>query len=192
MRPLAVLAGSVAIVAAVVSVSHADTPAVGAKAPPIELKTLDGKAASLAALTKDGPTVVMVLRGWPGYQCPLCTKQVGAFVTKAGDFAAAGVPVLLIYPGPSQYLEKHAAEFIGEKALPAGFTFAVDPDYAFTNAWGLRWDEPKETAYPSTFVVDRAGVVRYAKVSKTHGDRADAAEVLKAAVAAAATRPASD
>ena len=48
------------------------------------------------------------------------------------------------------------------------------------NPYHLRWDAPNETAYPSTFAVDRGGVVRYALVSKSHGGRAEAEEVLKA------------
>ena len=38
----------------------------------------------------------------------------------------------------------------------------------------------RETAYPSTFVIDRKGKVRYSLVSKNHGGRASAADVLTA------------
>jgi peroxiredoxin len=54
----------------------------------------------------------------------------------------------------------------------------VDPDYTFTNAYGLRWDAPRETAYPSTFVIDRARRVRFAHISHTHGDRVSAQRAL--------------
>jgi alkyl hydroperoxide reductase subunit AhpC len=54
----------------------------------------------------------------------------------------------------------------------------LDPDYTFTLRYGLRWDAPRETAYPSTFVIDRGGVVRFALVSRTHDGRAPAADVL--------------
>ena len=56
----------------------------------------------------------------------------------------------------------------------------LDPGYAFTNLYGLRWDAPKETAYPATFVLDRGGVVRFANVSRSHGGRTPVAEVLSA------------
>ena len=59
-------------------------------------------------------------------------------------------------------------------------TLLLDPDYSFTNAYGLRWDAPRETAYPSTFVIDTDGTVRYAKISKSHGDRAEVSDVIKA------------
>jgi hypothetical protein len=73
-----------------------------------------------------------------------------------------------------------AEEFITGKTLPANFHLWIDPDYSFTNAWHLRWDAPRETAYPSTFVIAPDGKIRFAKISKTHGDRASAEDVLKA------------
>jgi hypothetical protein len=56
----------------------------------------------------------------------------------------------------------------------------VDPDLAFVRSYNLRWDAPRETAYPSTFVIGRSGKVRFATVSRSHGGRAKAADVLKA------------
>jgi len=47
------------------------------------------------------------------------------------------------------------------------------------NAYGLRWDAPNETAYPSTFVLDRKGVVRFANISRSHGDRTKAADIIE-------------
>jgi peroxiredoxin len=87
---------------------------------------------------------------------------------------------VLVYPGPAGGLEGHAEEFARGKALPENFHLVVDPDYTFTNAYDLRWDAPKETAYPSTFVVGADGKVAFAKVSHTHGDRAKLDEVLRA------------
>ena len=58
-------------------------PGIGDKAPEFALNDLDGKSVSLADQLKHGPTVVVVLRGYPGYQCPLCTKQFGELMGKA-------------------------------------------------------------------------------------------------------------
>jgi hypothetical protein len=54
----------------------------------------------------------------------------------------------------------------------------IDPDYKFTNKYGLRWDEPKETAYPTTFLIDHSETVLFRKISHSHGDRTIAADVL--------------
>ncbi len=155
-------------------------PKVGEKAPDFTLDTLDHKPVQLSKQIADGPVVLIVLRGWPGYQCPICSKQVGEFITRADDLKAAKIRLVLVYPGPADRLGDHAQEFISGKNLPAGFSLVIDPDLKFTASYGLRWDAPKETAYPSTFVIDQEGVVRFAKVSKTHGDRASAKEVLAA------------
>lgn len=53
-------------------------PAVGDEAKDFKLKDLAGEAVQLHELTQDGP-VVVVLRGCPGYQCPVCSAQVGKF-----------------------------------------------------------------------------------------------------------------
>ena len=81
--------------------------------------------------------------------------------------------------GPADRLNEHAKEFFKDKELSDVFRLLVDPDFKFTDAYGLRWNAPHETAYPSTFVIDRQNVVRFAKVSKSHGDRASTVEVVK-------------
>ncbi len=86
----------------------------------------------------------------------------------------------MVYPGPAEDLKAHAQEFLQDKQRPKDFLFVIDPDYVFTTAYGLRWDAKSETAYPSTFVIDRAGKVRFAHVSKTHGDRVSATAALAA------------
>ncbi len=155
-------------------------PKVGEKARALSLDTLDGKTVSLTELCKSGPVVVIELRGWVGYQCPLCTRQVGEFIGKAEDLRKAGATVVLVYPGPADRLKDHAADFIDGKGLPDNFRFVTDPGLTFVKEWGLRWDKAGETAYPATFVVDAEGTARFAKVSHSHGDRATVKEVLAA------------
>lgn len=155
-------------------------PKTGESAPDFELERIDGETVRLAKLTKEGPVVVVVLRGFPGYQCPVCSGQVGQLLGAAKKLENAKAQVLLIYPGPADDLRAHAEEFIKGKTLPANFHLLIDPDYSFTEKYALRWEADGETAYPSTFVVDQKGVVRYAKISESHGGRANAADVLKA------------
>jgi len=157
----------------------ATPPQVGEAAPAFTLNTLDGKAVALKDEATKRPVVLVVLRGWPGYQCPLCTKQVHEFVVKAEEFAGKAT-VLMVYPGPAAKLKEHAEAFLKNASWPKDFIFVTDPDYTFTKAYGLRWEAAGETAYPSTFIVDGEGKVRFAKVSKGHGDRSSTGEVLKA------------
>lgn len=157
----------------------ATPPKVGDAAPEFSLNTLDGKAVALKDEVAKKPVVLVVLRGWPGYQCPVCTKQVHSFVEKAGEFSGKAT-VLMVYPGPAAKLKEHAEEFLKDKTWPKEFIFVTDPDYTFTKAYGLRWEAAAETAYPSTFIVDKAGKIRFAKISKSHGGRSNVDEVEKA------------
>jgi peroxiredoxin len=179
MRGLhAFLVATVMLAGAAAAARDADTPKVGEKAPDFTLKQIDGKALRLSTELKSGPVVLIVGRGWVGYQCPFCNRQFGDFLKHAKQIETAGASVVWVYPGPAEDAQKRAEEFAAGKPFPPNFRFVLDPGYTFTVSYGLRWDAPRESAYPSTFVIDRAGVVRYALVSKEHGGRAPAADVL--------------
>jgi thioredoxin-dependent peroxiredoxin len=122
----------------------------------------------------------VILRGWPGYQCPMCDRQVNEFIGSAAAFKAAKARVVFVYPGADDALKAHAEEFrnLKDRQWPDEFLYVLDPDFKMINSYGLRWDEPKETAYPSTFVLGPGNTVRFAKVSRTHGGRSTPAEVL--------------
>lgn len=157
--------------------------AVGNQVPDFQLPSVGGEysgAVQLSKVNAKGPVVVVVLRGFPGYQCPACSAQVGDFVKNAKKFAEKNASVLLVYPGPKSQLNNRAEEFLHGTTLPAPLTFLLDPGYGFTNAYGLRWDAARETAYPTTLVLDKSGKVRFIKISETHGGRTSAAEILKA------------
>ena len=153
-------------------------PKVGAKAPDFRLPDPGGKTVHLTELTKQGSVVLIVLRGFPGYQCPACNAQTGQFFAAAGKLQALNAQVVIVYPGQAAGLADHAREFLSDKSIPDGFHVVLDPDYALTNLYGLRWNAPRETAYPATFVIDDAGTIRFAKISKSHGGRAAVDEVL--------------
>ncbi len=154
-------------------------PKTGDTVADFELASVGGGKVKLSDVAKDGPVVVVVLRGFPGYQCPLCRRQVAQWVNAADDFKKAGARVLMIYPGDVDDLAAKAKQFLGSKKLPDGFQMLLDPGYGFTNSWNLRWDAPKETAYPSTFVIGKDLNVSMARVSDSHGGRTAPATVLR-------------
>lgn len=162
--------------------------AVGDEAPALVLANLEGKEVDLAKIFEKGRTVLVMLRGYPEYQCPICMRQVADFAGRAKAFKEAGVQVVLVYPGDVDNLTQRAQEFLAdrrmrravpESRLPEPLTLLVDRDYRLTNAYGLRWDARRETAYPSTFIVTPEREVTFAKVSKEHGGRTSAQDVLK-------------
>lgn len=149
------------------------TPKVGESAPDFSLSTMAGKSIRLSDATSKGPVVLVLLRGYPGYQCPYCNRQVQEFIRRSADFS--GSQVIFVYPGPMV----RAREFATDKSMPSHFEMALDPDFKFTEMYGLRWNAPDETSYPSTFVIDAKGKVVFAKVSNSHGGRASASEVIE-------------
>lgn len=156
----------------------ATPPKVGDKAPDFTLNTLDHQTVRLSDLTPKGKTVLIVLRGWPGYQCPFCTQQVHDYIKSASEFARSHARVVMVYPGPADGLIAHAKEFVNNKDWPKDFTFVIDPAFSMVDAYGLRWDAPNETSYPSTFILDQKGIVRFAKISHSHSDRTKAADIV--------------
>ncbi len=153
-------------------------PKMGAKAPDFKLMSIDGEKVQLSSMAKESNVVLVVLRGYPGYQCPLCSRQVSELRSKASQLASASAKVLLVYPGPAANLGMKAKEFLNDSSLPEGFTMVLDPDYKFTNAYGLRWNAPNETAYPSTFIIDKTGTIKFAEVSGGHSGRVASDTVL--------------
>ena len=171
--------GALACVVAGLGIAAAQTPAVGAKAPDFTLQTPTGTVVNFAKERAKAPTVLVVLRGFPGYQCPYCVRQVHDFVEHSSDFAARKAHVVLVYPGPPADLTQHAKEFLATQSdLPTNIKLVIDPDYKMTNLYGLRWDAPHETAYPSTFILDTHGTILFEKISHSHGDRTSAEDIL--------------
>lgn len=157
--------------------ASAQIPDVGQQAPEFSLSTLDGQSLSLSSFTRKGTVVLIVLRGYPGYRYPYFTKQVHDFVENADKFRAMGAQVLLVYPGPSADLDQSAREALArQNPLPGNVHLVTDPDYTFTHQYGLGWDAPQQTAYPSMFLIDGKDVVFYRRVG--HGDRTTALEII--------------
>ena len=140
-----------ALISVILTVSflRAASPAVGDRAPDFQLTTVDGHTLRLSDAISKGPVVLLVLRGYPGYECPFCNRQVREFIRDAPKFASAGARIVMVYPGPS-------------------------PDQ-----YGLRWDAPGETAYPSTFLIDRNGTIFFTKIVKAHGGRSTPQELVE-------------
>ena len=182
LKALKHLAMALLFVAGLATAQAALPPQIGDAAPNFTLNTLDGKPVELKQLAASNPVVLVVLRGWPGYQCPICDRQVHDFIASKAGFAEAKAQLIFVYPVPADDLKAHAEEFKSWKGRewPAEFLYVLDPDYTMVNIYGLRWNAKNETAYPSTFVIDTKGTVRFAHISHSHGDRVNASTTLEA------------
>jgi peroxiredoxin len=154
------------------------TPEVGSVAPDFELKTLGGESFSLRQAVENQETLLVVLRGYPGYQCPICSRQVADFIVHQEEFKEENVQVVMVYPGPVEGLEELAEEFLANKNWPENYIFLLDPDYTMLTLYNLRWDAPRETSYPSTFHIMPGGKIAHLEISQGHGGRVDAETAL--------------
>ena len=121
------------LLASAMTAAAAPSPEVGSQAPDFSLSSVSGRMVRLADLQGSGPVVLVVLRGFPGYQCPFCNRQVQEFLQKSSSFAERGARVIMVYPGPRQDLGAKAAEFMANKTFPGSFDLLLDPGSEFTN-----------------------------------------------------------
>lgn len=142
------------------------------------LPSVRGGSLKLSELYAKGPTVLVFLRGFPGYQCPFCQRQLRDFIQHQADFARTKNRLVFVYPGPSEGLDKRASELIHDKSFPSDFEMVLDPDYSLTKLYGVRWDAPRETAYPSIFFVKPDGKIWFVQSVLSHGGRMSASSVL--------------
>ncbi|KDN82383.1 peroxiredoxin-like family protein [Kitasatospora cheerisanensis] len=167
--------------------------AVGAKAPSFTLPSATGRSVTLAELLADGPVVLTFYRGaW----CPYCNIALRSLQQHHDAVAARGARLVAVTPQvPDESLtqaEKNGLAFevlsdLGcETAARYGLAFDLPEDLAaaYTRA-GIDLERsnaghPRTLPMPATYVVDRAGTVRWAFVDADYTARAEPADILAA------------
>ena len=125
------------------------------------------------------PTVLLFVRGnW----CPFCSRQVSNLTQHYRDIIDLGAKLILITPKPLETTRRVADFFKVE------FDFWLDDELAVTQQLGLLqkggvpgdYDKEygKDTVWPTTIVVDTAGIIRYTELSKHISDRPDPETLL--------------
>lgn len=123
---------------------------VGDKAPDFTLSATGGRRVSLSDFL--GQKVVIVF--YPGDDTAVCTKQLNSYNNELDAFKNVGAQVLAI---SAQDMTSHE-QFAGKYGF--GFPLLSDPDKDVANLYGTVG--PLGFPRRSVFVVDSAGVVRYA------------------------------
>ena len=124
--------------------------AVGDAAPDFSLPGTGDKTYSLADYR--GQPVVLVF--YPGDDTPVCTKQLNSYNNDLDEFTDVGAQVLAI---SAQDLVSHA-KFSGKHGF--GFPLLADTDKTVASAYGTLG--PLGFPRRSVFVIDGAGIIRYA------------------------------
>jgi peroxiredoxin len=142
---------------------------VGRELPVTRFSTGDGGTLDLQTL-RGKRVLFVVLRGFTTQVCVYCFAQTAELVAVAPALRELDCEVVVMFPGSRSRLEAFVAacadEFGGE-APP--YHMVYDPDLDLARALGLQGN----LARPSSFVLDRQGVVQNAYVAESETNIAD-------------------
>jgi thiol-disulfide isomerase/thioredoxin len=159
--------------ALLVSLSDPVPPGVGDAAPPLDIVTPDGQS-SRARL--DGDVVVVdFFATW----CVPCHRALRDLVAIREQLGPRVRFVLVDVDEEPDAVR----EFLQHNPLPGGAQVTIDPGAVVMRRWGAR-------TFPTTFLVDGAGVVRHINRGWGAGYRARLLTWLRPMLAAAAAAPA--
>lgn len=127
------------------AVSHAGS--VGRTAPPFTLESLDGRAVTLAGFRGK----VVFLDFWASW-CPPCKKEMPEIALLAGKFSPSDLAVVAVSVDKKR---EHAKAFISTVPGASGsVTVLHDPASSVVAAYMAQ-------AMPTSFIIDREGVIRF-------------------------------
>lgn len=135
-----------AVPAAATTGGRVPSPREGFPAPDFTLATLDGREMSLSTLRGQ----VVVINLWTSW-CPPCREEMPAIEQVYRQYRDEGLEVLAVN-STFQDDEGAAAAFVRELGLT--FPILLDRDGAVSRRYRLQ-------ALPTTFFVDRRGVIRH-------------------------------
>jgi peroxiredoxin len=126
--------------------------------------------------------VVVFTRGYNGSICPYCSSYTSSLITNYPKISERATEVLVVYPiakpDQSQRLDEFLkATFIrsGDGVTKTPFPVVLDIELKAVDTLGIR----KDLAKPATYILDKAGHVRFAYVGKSLSDRPSIKVILK-------------
>ncbi len=171
---------------------------VGTEAPAFTVRSADGSPYRFAVGERTAPAVLIFYRGgW----CPYCNVQLGQLKEAEATLRERGYEVLFLSADRPEILRSSLKEDAAGDA--ANYTLLSDADANAAKAFGVvfRVDDKTYEQYktygidleaasgakphllpvPAVFVVDRAGIVRFAHFNPDYKVRLSADELLAAA-----------
>lgn len=134
---------------------------VGA-APSLELVDTEGATHSLSALTGR----VVLVSFWTTW-CPPCIEEMPSLVRLHNDLSQSGLTILAVNVQESKRKVVQIAS-----RLNLNFPVLLDPKRVAGNAWGV-------SVFPSSFLVDTHGLIRYKAIGPVQWDSEEAKSVIR-------------
>jgi antitoxin component YwqK of YwqJK toxin-antitoxin module/peroxiredoxin len=144
---------------------------------PLEVfQGVDGTTLDITQYRGKKSVLVVVLRGFVGEVCVYCVAQTEALAQCRERLDSLGIEVVVVYPGArenEESFENAYAMTFGKGAPP--YRVFYDPDLELVKKLGIVGD----LAFPSTFIVDKQGIVQYAFVGAHRADRPAAKRLIE-------------
>lgn len=144
--------------------------------PLVQTRFLSATGAVLDIAKQKGkkPVLMVVLRGFSGQVCLYCAAQTTAISKNIQKFNDMGVEVVVVYPGPVEAVAPFIEAVRSLAKEPPPMPVTLDVSLIAVRQLGIE----DNLAKPTSLIIDKAGVVRYAYVGKTIADRPSVKDLL--------------
>ncbi|MBI3832324.1 MAG: redoxin domain-containing protein [Planctomycetes bacterium] len=155
----------------------------GGKLPVAKFVDAGGKLVDLASFTGKKTVVLVFMKGFYSQGiCLYCTRQTAELAKTAKDFNDAGAEILVVYPGAEEHINafvKSVREYekSDDPRFQLPFKVLLDINQDVVRALKIDGD----LAHPTSFILDKDGVVRFQYVGRSLSDRPKAAALLEEA-----------
>jgi len=151
---------------------------IGEKAPPLVLKTVNGKSDSLLNVLSKKPTVLIFYRGgW----CPYCNTQLSELQSIETDILKAGYQIIAISPDSPENLktsiDKHKLNYqlLSDADMKAAQEFGIAFNVPGASKERLRTSSggsnPGQLPVPAVFVLNREGEILFEYINPDYKKR---------------------
>jgi len=148
-------------------------PEPGQLAPDFTVVDLNERPFTLSSWRGNGPTVLIFYRG---HWCPFCRKQLVRLQANLDGFRRRGARLVLLSID-EPVLSRALADELGLEYL-----LICDPSSAVVDLYGVRnrlLGVKSGIPHPAVFVIDGAGIVRYAEVRHNYRRRISPSRIFR-------------
>lgn len=141
---------------------------IGSKFPFLRFINSNGEVINIEELSAKKNILLVVLRGFAGSVCLVCSSQTIALSNSVDEFSKRNTEIILVYPGEAESIPHFVSSvqnLESEFSLP--FPIVLDADLSLVTKFKINGSLAK----PSTLLIDKDGIIRYAYVGKHPGDR---------------------
>ncbi len=121
------------------------------------------------------PVLLVILRGFAGQVCLYCATQTAALSNNIQKFRDLGTEVIVVYPGPVEAIPAFIDAVQSLRKDPPPMPLGLDVSLALVRALGIEDNLSK----PTSVIIDKKGLVRYAYVGLSIADRPAVNDLLQ-------------